>query len=58
MLQDVICRIMSRLLVVVTLLGAGESLRLRSPLTSSAGPEPEPLWFTQALDHFNVRDQR
>ena len=45
-------------LLLLTLLGLGVcgSLRLRAPLTR--GKEPEPLWFTQTLDHFNVRDQR
>ena len=43
-------------LLVLTLLGVCGGLRLRAPLTR--GPEPEPLWFTQTLDHFNVRDQR
>ena len=45
-------------LLVLTLLGVCGSLRLRAPLTRGPEPEPEPLWFTQTLDHFNVRDQR
>ena len=28
------------------------------PLEQGAGPPPEPLWFEQLLDHFNVRDDR
>ena len=51
-------------LLLVLLVQGGQSWRSPfprpppPPLEQGAGPPPEPLWFEQLLDHFNVRDDR